>query len=80
MAFGFGDALNVAVGAFTSWITADSNVKVAQANAQGEAYKASTASSDSYIKAGMVKQNIVLYSVIGIISFSALMMVFKTSK
>jgi hypothetical protein len=80
MAFGVGDVFNGAVGAFNSWVAADSNVKVAQANAQGEGYKASYASSNSYIQANVTKQNIVLYSVIGIISFSALMFVFKTQK
>jgi hypothetical protein len=76
--------LDSAVGGFfgvlDSFVTGSANVKVAQAIAQGEGYKASYASSNSYIQANVTKQNIVLYSVIGIISFSALMMVFKTGK
>jgi hypothetical protein len=69
-----------AVGAVSSIISGAQNVKAAKASAQAEAYKVSEAMADSYIQTKVGQRNVVLYTVIGVVSFSVLLMVFKMRK
>jgi ABC-type siderophore export system fused ATPase/permease subunit len=75
-----GGIVGSVIGAFTSIINGAQNVKVAQAQAQAAGYQASAAMTNSFIQSKVGQQNIVLYSVIGVVSFSVLLMVFKMRK
>jgi predicted lipid-binding transport protein (Tim44 family) len=75
-----GSVIASAVNAVSSIFTGSSNAKIAQAQAQAESYKTSTAMVNSYLQTKVGQQNIVLYSVIGVVSLSVLLMVFKMRK
>jgi hypothetical protein len=80
MSSGVVDVIGSVINAVTSIITGSQNVEVARSNSQAIGYQASAASANFSTQSKIGQQNIVLYSVIGVVSFSVILMVFKMRK